>query len=458
MHTNTIALSNNEKRATLSLVLILAFRMLGLFMIFPIFSAYAHNELNASSTLIGIALGIYGLTQACFQIPFGMLSDKLGRKPIIAFGLILFALGSLIAGYSDTIYGIILGRALQGTGAIGSTVIAFIADLTQEEKRTKAMAIMGMGIGLSFTLAMLLGPLLNEWIGVSGIFFFTFFMALIGILILFSCVPTPQIMHFHYDNEPSPKLFKRVLKNKELLRLDAGIFILHALLTATFIAIPIALIQFMQLSSKQQTWLYLAIMILACIFMVPLVILAEKKQQIKKIFLLAIIILAISQMLFYFCFQSPVVLILGLFIFFTAFITLESLLPSLISKISPLEAKGTAIGIYSTSQFLGAFAGGSIGGYWFQHHSFSIFLLSGGLALLWLILASSMQKPMQWGTYLVKLKNFTENEQISLKNQLVSIVGVKSVFISNEEKIAYLKIDPKLFDSSSVDGYRSNEK
>jgi len=228
--------------AIFSLAMIMAFRMLGLFMILPVFSAHATALPGATATLLGVALGIYGLSQAILQMPFGMLSDRIGRKPVIAAGLILFALGSIVAALSHSIYGIILGRTLQGAGAIGSTTLAMVSDLTRDENRSKAMAMMGLTIGFAFSIAMILGPIIYTWFHLSGIFWATSGFAIVGLLLLIT-VPTPPKVLVHPDIERETNNLKSVFKNGQLLRLDWGIFSMHAMLTATFIAIPILFTQ-----------------------------------------------------------------------------------------------------------------------------------------------------------------------------------------------------------------------
>jgi predicted MFS family arabinose efflux permease len=374
-----------ETRPVLALAAIFSLRMLGLFIILPIFSLYTQQLAGGTTILIGIALGIYGLTQAIFQIPLGMLSDKWGRKPIIAAGLVIFILGSIIAALSTSIYGVILGRALQGAGAVGSTVIALVADLTTTANRTKAMAVIGMSIGTSFAVAIVLAPILNQWIGLSGIFWMTALLGILCIALLLFLVPQPPQLIFHADAETTPNLLKSTLFNPNLSRLNIGIFILHALLTATFIAIPVLL---MQLSSftKDHAWIvYLPGLVFAFIVIIPCIIVAERFHQMKLFFRIAIVLLGLTQLLLWKFHTSTLELTLILLLFFTAFTFLEASLPSLISKMAPIESKGTAMGIYSTAQFLGIFAGGSIGGLIYSHYHLSgIICFNLMLIALWL--------------------------------------------------------------------------
>lgn len=395
----------------------MSFRMLGLFMILPVFSVYAEHIPGATATLIGLTLGIYGLTQACLQIPFGILSDHIGRKPVILIGLILFFIGSAVAALSHSIYFLILGRALQGTGAIGSTVLATVADITPIESRSKAMAFIGLSIGLAFTVAMIVGPVINYWFRLSGIFWLTAILALIGIVLTAwkipeippaSCTPCNSPPPFFKGGNQISKGVNAVLHNRQLLRLNFGIFSMHAILTALFIVIPIILTKQLSLTEWQQIILYLIILILGFAFALPFIIIAEKKKKIKGVFVAGIIAIFIVQCLFFmFAKNSPDIaaaiptpffkggVFVLLFLFFAAFTLLEALLPSLVSKIAPPERKGAAMGIYSSSQFLGIFAGGSIGGLVFAHANIAgVFVTNSALALTWLVIASSMKKPI----------------------------------------------------------------
>jgi MFS family permease len=371
------------KNHIVALASILSMRMLGLFMIFPIFSLYAQQLPNITPLLIGLAIGIYGLTQAILQIPFGMLSDRIGRKPIIYFGLLIFAIGSVVAALSSSITGIIIGRALQGSGAIASTILALTADLSTEEDRTKAMATLGVSIGMSFILALIIGPIFYNWIGISGIFWLTAALAISGIVILYYWVPEPINC-----NSTIKTSFKTVLKNTQLLRLDIGIFLLHFSLTALFVVLPISLA-----TQVDAVWqVYIPVLSLSVVVMVPCIILAEKYNHMKLVFLTAIGILALSQLGFSYLHTNFIGIVIMLFLFFTAFNILEASLPSLISKITPVDSKGTAMGVYSTAQFLGAFMGGISGGFLHQYYGIeTVFIICALLTFIWLIFALTMK-------------------------------------------------------------------
>jgi MFS family permease len=380
-----------ERRTTLAIAFIMALRMLGLFMVLPLFVAYAQGLPGATPLLLGLSLGIYGLTQALLQIPFGMLSDYFGRKPLITIGLIIFTIGSICAASSHTIVGMLWGRSLQGGGAIGSTLLALVADTTRSEQRTKAMAIMGITIGGSFALAMLLGPLLLTWLTVPQIFYLSAGFAMVAIAILYTWIPSQATsLPARPLSQAWPHL-QGILKNKELLRLNLGIFILHALLTATFIALPLSLRDNLRLISSQQWQVYLPTLLVSALLLFPLVGYVEKRQWQKLAFLSAILALSLSEFGLSLTAHSLLGTLLCLSLFFIAFNLLEATLPSLVSKLAPLESKGTAIGVYSCCQFLGIFAGGSLGGWVFGQFSLpGLWLASSLAAMLWFIIAFNM--------------------------------------------------------------------
>lgn len=372
---------------------IFSFRMLGLFLLIPVFSIYAENLHGATPTRVGFALGIYGLTQGILQMPFGMLSDKFGRKPLITLGLILFAFGSLFGALTNSIYGMICARALQGAGAIGSVLIALLADLTPNEHRTKAMAVIGMTIGTSFSLAMIMSPAITHRFGLPGIFYLTAVLAIFGLILLFGLIPKPIDEHFHLKSEPNSGLLRQVLSNPHLQRLNFGIFCQHFILTATFFSIPLILNkQVIQGHLAQQWHFYLPLMVFSFILMIPFIMLAEKKKNMKRIFLTSVAAMSLTQFLLTIASDNWFHLCLLMLIYFIAFNILEAALPSLISKQANRNNKGTAMGVYSTSQFLGLFAGGSLSGIVYQWHgSQGVFIMNALLAILWLIFASSMK-------------------------------------------------------------------
>ncbi len=444
-------MQNKEASAVVSLGLIMTFRMLGLFMILPVFAVAAGQLSGATPTLIGMALGIYGLTQGLLQIPFGLLSDKIGRKPVIILGLIIFAIGSIIAGFSHSIYLMILGRALQGAGAIGSTILATVADLTRDESRSKAMAFIGLNIGFAFILAMIIGPSINAAFGLSAIFWLTALLAIMGILMTLTLIPTPAKLIMHPEVETEPKRLRDILKNIELLRLDFGIFTLHASLTAIFLAIPILLNKTLALSNLQQVVFYTSVLLISFVLALPLIVISEKRRKLKPIFLIAVLAMASSIVGIALFPLTAVLLSLLLLIFFTAFTLLEASLPSLVSKISPLQKRGTAMGIYSSSQFLGIFVGGSVGGLIFATFGLRSLLFSAaGLIFLWLLFALKMKKPPYLSTLIFKQPKVSSKKLENLVKKLNEVPGVHEIALASSEALIYVKCDRKIISESEL--------
>ena len=345
-----------EFRAAASLAAVFSVRLLGLFMIYPVFAAYADGLSGATPYLVGEALGIYGLTQGLLQIPFGLLSDRVGRKVMIVAGLVLFAVGSAVAAMSTSIGGVIVGRALQGAGAVGSVILALVADLTTEENRTKALATVGITIGASFMIALVAGPLVAAVVGVRGIFWLMVALAIAGIAITEFVVPRPRTVRVHRDAETVPGMIGSVLRNGELLRLNFGIFALHAMLTASFLVVPGLLRATLGLSSTSDWMVYLPVLVISVVVMVPAIVVAEKRRRMKGVFVACVAALVVSQAMLYAGSGNLTVLLLALVVFFSAFNVMEASLPSLITKTAPPDAKGTAMGLYSSLQFLGIFA------------------------------------------------------------------------------------------------------
>ena len=455
-HQTTDRMTPVERRAAISLASIYAIRMLGLFMLFPVISLYQDKLVGATPALIGFAIGVYGLTQGLLQIPFGLLSDRFGRKPIILIGLLLFAFGSVIAATSDSVYGLIAGRAIQGCGAIAAAIMALAADLTREENRTKAMAMIGMSIGSAFALALVLGPLFDHWFGLSGLFWFTAIMAVGGIAILMFVVPDPVTQKIHRDAEAVPAQFKNILKDTQLLRLDLGIFMLHMILTASFVVFPLILKNELGLAPQHHWWVYLPVLFLSVAAMVPFIIMAERRKRMKKVFLGGIFFVALAQLGLSFWYEQFWLAVFMLFIFFTAFNLLEASLPSLVSKIAPPESKGTAMGFYSSSQFLGAFLGGSVGGSIHGAMGYSsVFLLSAIMGLVWFVIASSMKEPRYLSSYLLNVGAIEEDQANLLAAELSTIAGVAEAVVIAEDGIAYLKVDTKVLDEEQLLTYSS---
>ncbi|WP_428634977.1 MFS transporter, partial [Sedimenticola sp.] len=354
-------LNSQERRASLSLAAIFALRMLGLFMILPVFAIYAEGLQGVTPVTVGLAISAYGFSQAILQIPFGLLSDRFGRKPVIAFGLLLFAAGSVVAALATTIEGVIAGRLLQGSGAIAAAVMALAADLTRDTVRTRVMASIGASIGFAFLIALVAGPLLAGWVGVSGIFWLTAVLALAGIGVLYLAVPAPVRESVHAESEPVPAMFGKVLRDGQLLRMDAGIFILHMVLTAVFVAVPLLLRDTTGLVPSHHGLFYLGVMVCAIAIMVPAIIVGERRGLVLQLLRGAVLLLAVALLLIWSGREALWSVALAMVLFFAAFNILEASLPAIISRLAGPTVKGTAMGVYSSSQFLGAFVGGAAG-------------------------------------------------------------------------------------------------
>ncbi|QKT04143.1 MFS transporter [Ectothiorhodospiraceae bacterium 2226] len=444
-------MSPYERRAALGLGGIYALRMLGLFLILPVFALYAEDLHGVTPFLVGMAIGVYGLTQAVFQIPFGLLSDRVGRKRVIVLGLLIFALGSVVAALADTIWLVIFGRALQGAGAVAAALMALAADLTREEQRVKAMAIIGASIGTSFAAAMVLGPVLGAWIGVQGIFWTTAALALLGIGVLYVVVPAPPVSRVHADAQTVPAQLGQVLRAPELLRLDAGILLLHLILTASFVVIPLVLRDTVGLPAAQHWQVYLGVMVLSLVAMVPFVIVAERKRRLKQFFLGAIVLLGVAQLGLAVMPSTLLTMFVLLWLFFAAFNLLEASLPSLIAKIAPAQHKGSAMGVYTSSQFLGAFLGGALGGSLYGAvGAQGVFLACAGLALLWLALAAGMADPRYLSSQLLRVGALSDAEAAALVRRLRAVAGVAEAVIPPGDEVAYLKVDRHRLDQQAL--------
>ena len=428
-----------EKRAILGVGGIFALRMIGLFMIVPVFSVYGDNYAHATPFLIGLAVGIYGLGQAIFQIPMSLAADKFPRKPIIFLGLILFALGGIIAANATDIYEVIIGRALAGSGAVSAVLMALLADVTREEMRTKAMATMGLTIATSIMLAFAFGPLLVGSLGISGLFWLTAGFAVLAMLLLLF-VPTPlRVLKHNLDNKSIGQQLAEVLKIGDLNRLHIGIFALHLTMTAIFVILPHQLNEVMGLSVRQQGLVYLPLLFIGFAVALPFIIIAEKKRKMRQVFLGAIALMTVALALLALGSQVGVGIILGLLLYFMGFNLLEATIPSWISKRAPVANKATAMGLNSSSQFFGAFVGGAMGG----------LLLTQPNLLAWGILAVIMGVsllliiPIADPPYLSST-TVTIPKDINIQDwsrQMLAVDGVDELVVMAKEQVAYLKLD-----------------
>ncbi len=432
----------SELKASISLASIYGLRMLGMFLILPIFAIYAtHYQGGNNSILVGAALGAYGLTQALFQLPFGMASDKFGRKKMIYLGLIMLIIGSIIAALATDIYMVILGRAIQGAGAVSAAVTALLADLTREENRTKAMAMIGATIGVTFAISLVLGPALAHWTGIAGIFWLTAVLAGLAIWVIKFVVPNPIISSFHSDASAAPAKLKDVLKNAQLLRLNFGIFALHAAQMAMFIVVPFAIQNTSSLDVNHHWQVYLPILLGSFVLMIPAIVVGEKRNLLKPVFICAVALMLVAQL----CFASLITsfwgIVFSLFAYFVAFNILEASLPSLISKLAPAAAKGTAMGVYNTSQSLGVAVGGLAGGYLSHHYSYSIvFMFCAVLMSIWLLLTFSMKTPPSVKTKMYHLGETSESQASVLTKTISALPYVHEAIAIAKEGMLIVKI------------------
>ncbi|WP_306606806.1 MFS transporter [Azonexus sp.] len=392
MSVPTDRMSPEERRVGASLASIFALRMLGLFLILPVFSIHAATMPGGDNLmLVGLALGAYGLTQAVFQIPYGIASDLLGRKPVIVAGLLIFAFGSFVAAWAPDMHWMIVGRVLQGAGAISAAVTALAADLTREEHRTKVMAMIGSSIGLVFALSLVGAPLLYGWVGMGGLFSLTGILALGAIVLLIKAVPPVPKPAGH-----SKLPMRAVLTNPDLLKLNLGIGVLHMIQMAMFVVLPHALLSRGGLPAAEHWKVYLPAVLVSFVIMVPAIIAAEKRDKMRPIFCSAIALTAIVQLGLFLFSDGLWTLGLWLLLFFVAFNILEATLPSLVSRTAPPAAKGAALGVYNTTQAIGLFIGGAAGGYIAQHFGDNaVFSACIVLALIWLAVAGSMNFPQR---------------------------------------------------------------
>ncbi|GDX06144.1 MFS transporter [Buttiauxella sp. A111] len=432
-----------ELRATWGLGSVFSLRMLGMFMVLPVLTTYGMALQGASEALIGLAIGIYGLAQAIFQIPFGLLSDRIGRKPLIVGGLLIFVLGSVIAALSTSIWGVILGRALQGSGAIAAAVMALLSDLTREQNRTKAMAFIGVSFGVTFAIAMVLGPIITHSLGLNALFWMIAILASCGILITLWVVPNTKSHVLNRESGMVKGCFSKVLAEPKLLKLNFGIMCLHIMLMSTFVALPGQLEQ-AGFPASEHWKVYLCTMLISFVSVVPFIIYAEVKRRMKRVFVGCVALLLIAEIVLWGSGPHFWELVLGVQLFFLAFNLMEAILPSLISKESPAGYKGTAMGIYSTSQFLGVAIGGSFGG-WIDglFDSQTVFLAGALLAMVWLLVSSTMTEPPYVASLRIELPEDVADDE-TLKQRLLTQAGVSEVNIITQERSAYVKIDSKL--------------
>ncbi len=437
-----------EKKSVAALASIYGLRMYGLFLLLPVLVIHAEQLEGATPMLMGLALGVYGISQALLQIPFGFLSDKFGRKQMITVGLVLFVIGSLIAAAATTIEGVIIGRAVQGMGAIAAVVLALTSDLTRESQRSKAMAIIGMSIGFAFLLAMLSAPILEFWIGVRGLFIMTAVLASLALILVWKVIPTP-VPTRNMDVRPVPAQMWSLLKDPNLLKLDIGIFLLHFTLTASFVILPIVLIDGLDLETSEHWRIYLPALLGSIPFMALMVISASSPKRNKWVFFAAVCLLVLAQILLVVRPVSMLLVTVALFIFFWGFNTLEALLPSLVSRLAPAAGKGSAMGVYNTFQFTGVFFGGFFGGLLYGQFGVTVtYVIIGLILAAWAWFAFKAEPFRLLDSLTVKINPAL---LVSRREAFRAVEGVEEVIVFEGESVAYLKVDKARLDTAALD-------
>ena len=388
------AMNASEWRAASGLAAIFGLRMLGLFLILPVFALYGDALAGATPTLIGLAIGVYGLTQALLQIPLGSLSDRIGRRPVILGGLLVFVMGSVIAAMAESIHAVILGRILQGAGAVAAAILALAADLSRERQRSKVMAVIGISVGAAFMLALVAGPIIAGAFGLGGVFWTTAALALVATGLLYVVVPRGGQAGPRPETSVRRDALKRVLTDPDLLRLDAGIFTLHLVMTASFVVFPVVLRDALGLASADHWQVYIPVLLASVLVMGPVLGLGERRRIMHRLLGVVVLALAVADTALAIFLSTPPVVLFALWLFFAAFNILEASLPSLVSRFAPGDARGTALGIYSTAQFAGAFVGGLAGGWLYGVAGVSgVFGACAGLGAVWFVIALGLRAP-----------------------------------------------------------------
>lgn len=437
-----------ERKAALSLALVYMFRMMGLFMVLPVLALYADRLPGSTPQLLGLAVGVYGLTQAVLQVPFGILSDRVGRKPVILAGLLIFALGSVVAALADHVYGVIAGRALQGAGAVAAAIMALAADLSRDSQRTKVMAIIGASIGAAFLLSLMLGPALSSLIGVSGLFWLTVALAICGALVVGLVVPTPKVLHkqagFSWGQ------LAGALRDRRLLALDLSIFALHGSLMAIFVVVPFQLRDMLELSDGEHWKIYLPVMLLALLIALPVIMRSGRSGSSGRVLKISVGLLGVAVLGMALA-QQWLSWLSALVVYFVAFNVLEASLPSLVSKLVPGSHKGAALGVYSTSQFLGTFVGGAVGGWVYGSvGAAAVMYLGGAIVAVWLLLLAGVSLRERLASCAVSLPKSGDEALVRWVEALESLAGVEEVLVVEEEALAYLRYAPEQINEAEI--------
>ena len=452
---NKIQMLSHEWRASTSLAGVYALRMLGMFLVLPVLALHAHGlaaHLPEPEQLkmVGLAMAMYGLTQAILQLPLGILSDKIGRKKVIYIGMAVFAGGSFLAATAHSVEMLVLARAIQGAGAVSAAVTALLADLTREEVRTRAMSMIGLSIGLTFSVGLVLSPILTNWVGVNGLFMIMGILSVASIVLVAFYTPNPEQSHLHQDTQAQTSRLGEVLRNSQLLRLNFGIFTLQAGLMAIFTALPFALRNLGW--DKTEHWkIYLPATVIGLVLMVPAIIIGETRHKLKPVFVLGILLILLAQFGLIFSLHSIWAIGVALIVYFIGFNILEASMPSLVSKIAPPDLKGTAMGVYNTLQSIGVFSGGMIGARMYAVAGFSgVFGFCCVLIGVWLVLAMTAPAPLPVKNIVLALPEQWHNRLDELSGSLKNVAGVQTVSFSEDKRNIFIKALQQGFDEDKV--------
>ena len=439
-----------EWRAATSLSGVYALRMLGMFLVLPVLALHAHKLAQADLKQVGMVMAAYGLTQALLQLPLGMLSDKIGRKKVIYLGMSVFALGSFWAAMADTVEALVCARAMQGAGAVSAAVTALLADLTREEVRTRAMSMIGLSIGLTFSVSLVLSPVLTSWMGVEGLFVLMGVLSIASIVLVAGYTPEPTRLRMHQDTQAKMDYIGTVLKDRQLLRLNWGIFVLQAGLMAMFTVLPFALRELGW--DKAEHWkVYLPATVIGLVLMVPAIIIGETRNKLKPVFILGIGLVLASQAALIFSLGSVWTIGVALVVYFIGFNILEASMPSLVSKIAPAHLKGTAMGVYNTMQSLGLFTGGMMGSRAYEAWGYTgVFVLCCVLVALWLVSAWTAPAPLPVKNVVYAVPEQWRAQLDELQRKLQAASGVQAVSFSDDRETVFIKAWQQGFDEESV--------
>lgn len=450
-----IQMLTHEWRASTSLAGVYALRMLGMFLVLPVLALHAkalaaHLPQQEQLKMVGLAMAMYGLTQAVLQLPLGMLSDKIGRKKVIYLGMTVFAGGSFLAAMASNVETLVVARAIQGAGAVSAAVTALLADLTREEVRTRAMSMIGLSIGLTFSVSLVLSPILTRWVGVNGLFAIMGLLSAVSIALVAFYTPNPERSFLHQDTQAQTGRIGEVLRNTQLLRLNFGIFVLQAGLMAIFTVLPFAL-QDLGLDKTAHWQIYLPATVIGLVLMIPAIIVGETRHKLKQVFVLGIALVWVAQLALIFSLQSLWWIGATLIVYFIGFNILEASLPSLVSKIAPSDLKGTAMGVYNTLQSVGVFSGGVIGSKMYAVYGFTgVFGFCGVMIGVWLLVAMCAPAPKPVKNVVFALPAQWHDKLDELSGCLNNVAGVEAVSFSEDKNNIFIKALQKGFDEDAV--------